>query len=201
MHKCRAGKRALFAGVLYVAAGGSHAAVAAQLPGSIVKFHYTVLAESVGAALQQFGRDMNLRINVSDTVDGRITSRLSANNAAQFLDTISSRYGLDWYYDGYTVFVSTNAEAVSRTMPVPAVGFGFFHDVLVKSGVLDARYPLQSVPGESQMRVSGPPRYVALVERAAHAMAAPVMPDISYTTVFRGNGSQTISFSGQEKKY
>lgn len=203
VYKCREGGRALFAAVLCIAAQGSHIAAAAQLPKSTATFHYTVLTESVGAALQQFGHDLNLRINVSDAVDGRIESRLSADDAPQFLDTISSRYGLDWYYDGYAVFVSANAEAVSRTMPIPSVGFEFFHNALMKAGVLDTRYPVQPVPGGNEMRVSGPPRYVALVERTAHAMAvlSSVVPDVAYTTVFRGSGSQTINFSGKEKKF
>ena len=197
--RCRSASLVIGTAILLLAEDPGVAA-AAPLPQGAA-FRYTIINERVADAIQDFSRDVGLRVNVNDAVEGRITTRLTVTTVRQFLDTIASNNGVDWYYDGFTLYVTASSEALSRTLPIPAAGFAALQAALSKDGVSDGRFPLRVIPGSNEMHVSGPPRYVNLVVRTAYALTAPDenASEVTSTVVFRGTGSQKINFESDEK--
>ena len=151
-----------------------------QLPNE--PYNYTVIDQDLRTALREFGANLNLRMNLSEAVQGRIRGRMSPLPAREFLDRVMAMYGLDWYYDGYTVSITAQAEGSSRVLSTPGLTFPQFKLGLETLGVLDSRYVARPQgAGSGLVLVGGPPRYLQLVEQAtallvAQAAAKPPAP-------------------------
>lgn len=161
---------------------------------------FTAIDEDVRDAIRQFSADMRIPVDISDAVTGRIHGRISADTPRSFLDLVSSSYGLNSYYDGYTLYMSTDAENVSRTVHVPASGMTRFLKALDFSGISDKRFILRPLPDQDSVLVSGPPHYVELVSQAASSpspVAGAAPGDVPSTMVYRGTSAQRTIFDGR----
>lgn len=130
-------------------------------------YGYAVLDQDLRVALREFGAHMGLRITVSDSVAGRIRGRLPPLPPREFLDRLAAQFGFDWYFDGYALHVTATSEATTAILGLPGGSFDALLSSLKALGVFDARYPLRPHPEPGHFLVSGPPRYVDLVEKTA----------------------------------
>lgn len=161
---------------------------------------FTALDEDLRDAIRQFAGNVRIPVNVSDAVTGRIHGRISAESPGSFLDLVSSSYGLNSYYDGYTLYMTADAENVSRTVRVPADGMRAFLKALDTSGVSDKRFILRPLPDQGSVLVSGPPHYVDLVVQAASSLSpatASAPADSPSTMIYRGASAQRMTFDGR----
>lgn len=194
-----AGRLTLVLVATAVAIGPAGSASAAKLHLSDRHERFTANNEDLHDVLQQFADDVGVPITVSDTVSGRVRGRLSALSPRSFLEIVCSTYGLDWYYDGYMLYMTANGEGLSRMIAVPSQNVAALRRALDAAGVADDRFPLRVLPGQNSIMVSGPPRYVDLVAQTASSLVpAPAgsTPSTSApsTTVYRGDTAQKVSF-------
>ena len=117
----------------------------------------------------------------------------------QFLDHLAQSYGLDWFFDGTTLAISATSEAETRFVTLPGVAVSVLQAALQSAGLLDPRFGLRAGPAPGTAMVSGPPRYLHLVEETAAALAqpapAPRSPQpASLLTVFRGAAVSKVQF-------
>lgn len=185
-----------------LAFGSAGDARAARLNLPDGKYAYTVLNEDLRNAIRHFCDDVHIRVSISDSLKGRIRGRMSAASPRAFIDLVTSMYGLDWYYDGYTLYVTQSDEGVTRMIDLSNEDGVTLQKALDASDVSDPRYPLRLVPGTHRILVSGPPRYVDLVAQTASALVPPQPAQASpgdgaqqdTTTVIRGAATQKLSF-------
>lgn len=181
--------------------------VDAPLPGhaadlALARAHgrFTAIDEDVRDAIRQFAGDVRIPVNVSDAVTGRIHGRISADTPSSFLDLVSSSFGLNSYYDGYTLYMTADSENVSRTVRVPPESMDAFLKGLDSSGISDKRFILRPLPDQASVLVSGPPHYVDLVSQAASSLspaASTAVADAPSTMVYRGASAQRTTFDGR----
>ena len=169
------------------------AAQAAEPDWPTAPYNYVVVEQDLRTVLRQFGENLGLRVALSDAVQGHVHGRLPALPPRQFLAHLAQVYGLDWYYDGLALSVSTISEAATRFLTVQDLGAGTLKDGLRAAGLFDARFPIRPGPAHDVAIVSGPPRYVALVQESLSAMLASRHPPPAAATappatlvVFRG---------------
>lgn len=187
------------------------AALAAPLRLPETPYSYTVIDQDLTAAVQEFGSNLNLKVNISPEVRGRVQGRLPELPPRAFLDRLASLYNLEWYYDGQVLHVTSAREVQSRLLVLGPVPFDRLRATLEAFGVTDDRYQVRRAPGADLAIASGPPRFVALVEqtltglieeeqrRPKPAPAAappppgppPPRPDV-VLQVFRGSQAQVI---------
>ena len=143
---------------------------------------------------------MRLRINLSDAVKGRVRGGVPLTSPQNFLDRVTSDCGLDWYYDGLRLYVTASSEDASKSISVPREQLAAFRTALDTGDISDPRFPLRELAGTDTVIVSGPPRFVELVEQAASALAAGKPPaavppnDPSSVVIYRGGASQRTDF-------
>lgn len=157
-------------------------------------FEYAVVDQELRDVLIELGKRVGLNAVVSDGVRGRVRGRLARGTAVETLDRLAAIYGLDWFTDGSTLHVSAVGEAVSRLVDLGGVPPAQLDSALRTLGVLDQRWPIRgSDPSLGMAMVSGPPRYVALVEQTLSVLARRPRPDGTPQTeparirVFRGS--------------
>ena len=201
---------ALALAALTLVAGGAGAATL-RMPST--PYGYTVIDQDLAAALQEFGSNLKVKVNVSPEVKGRIQGRMPEGTAQDFLDRLSANYNLEWYYDGSVLSVTSARENRTQLLVLSPIGFDRLKSALDALQIADARFPIRPAPGNGVVMVSGPPRYVALVEQTlaglvAEEQARPkpsaeapkvTAPKVTTLTVFRG-GQMTVFRDGRPER-
>ncbi len=190
----------VFATLLGSAMAFPIAASGAELKLDDKPYNYTIIDQDLRDVLRQFANNMHLRFELSDAVKGRVRGGMPTASPRQFLETLAMDYGLDWYFDGFKLYVTANTEDVSKLVAVPRDVSGAFREALSSGGISDPRFPLREMPGTDSVVVSGPPHFVDLVEQTVSALVAPKpaaaaaagSPD--YVIVYRGAGAQRTEF-------
>jgi hypothetical protein len=141
-----------------------------KLPDGV--YNYTVIDQDIVAALQAFGSNLNLKINISPEVSGRIQGKWPEVSPRQFLDWLSGQGNFEWYFDGRVLHFSGVKEAQTRLFVLPPITLDQFQKALDALGVSDDRYRVQSAPGNALVKVAGPPRFVALAEQTLNGLIA-----------------------------
>lgn len=152
--------------------GGAHA-LAAELRLGDAPYTYTVIDQDVRSTLREFGANLNVRVMMSDAVQGRIRGRLPPLPPGVFLDRIATMYGLDWYYDGYAISVTAHSEGTTQVLSTPGLPFPELKTGLTRMGIWDNRYVVRPQgEGTSLMLVAGPPHFVQLVQQTASLLVS-----------------------------
>jgi type II secretory pathway component GspD/PulD (secretin) len=146
-------------------------------------YPYVILDQDIRDVLAAFGSNLDVPVKVSDKVTGRVRGRLPQLTPQQLLDHLAASYGLQWYYDGQVLYVTTVEEAASEMVPLGAIGFEELQASLASLHLDDPRFPLRPLLRANVALVSGPPRYVALVKETMQALQQAYQ---FQTTIVRG---------------
>ena len=174
----------LVAGFAALMIGSS--AGAAPLPRGEKPVTYAVVDQDLRDVITEVAQQSGLRVSVSEAVHGRVRGRLPPAPLSDFLDHLAATYGLDWYYDGSALFVTTAAEATSKLLSLGLLSLPQLDANLDALGVADARWPLRGSADGRLVVVNGPPRYVQLVEQTLTALSQQRGQSVDKVGVFRG---------------
>jgi len=166
-------------------------------------YKYLVVDQDIKEVLAEFGRNINVPIDVSNQVKGRLRGRLPTTTAKKFLDKLCESYGLVWYFDGAAMHISTQSEMKTEVINIGRLRVEDLTNELNKLGIADPRFPVRAASGAGSgngvVTVSGPAPFIALVRHAVGAMIHPTAPvreegveDDSKVRVFRGNSSELL---------
>ncbi|MGX5831859.1 secretin N-terminal domain-containing protein [Mesorhizobium sp. 43Arga] len=186
---------------------GFHSALGVPLSLPSAPYRYTVLDQDLSAALQEFGNNLNISVNISPEVKGRIRGRMPDLAPREFLDRLTELYDLQWYFDGLVLYVSAAKEAQTRMLVLAPIRFDAFKAALDELDISDDRYVVRPAPGNGLVLVSGPPRFTALVEQTFNGLVAQAQPHAaapakqSVLTLFRGSSTMVVRDGRPEASY
>ena len=132
-----------------------------DIPGWLgTRYGYVANSESLRALLYDFGTSIDIPVVVSANIDVIVHDNVPVTTAEEFLAELHTRYGLAWIFDGVTLYLYDGAESVRQT-----VDFPFSRRDAFKASIEEVQLrgvPLNWVflPGENQLQLSGPPRFV-----------------------------------------
>jgi type III secretion protein C len=164
-------------------------------------YRYLVVDQDLRDILTEFGRNLNMAVQISDQVAGRrIRGRLPITTAKEFLARLCESYGLVWYYDGAKLHVSAENEVRAEMVSLGQVNPAVMKERLQELGIADPRFAIRSTGDNSRvLSVSGPPRYLEHIREAVAAMQQTAVPpkvirevpgeDYVKVKVYRPNGS------------
>ncbi|WP_050735831.1 secretin N-terminal domain-containing protein [Methylobacterium sp. ARG-1] len=153
-----------------LASGLGCAAAPLKLPDAT--YNYTVIDQDLAAALQEFGANLNIKVNVAPDVKGRIQGRIPEGKPQAFLDRLATAYNLEWYYDGSILYITPAKENRTQLLVLSPISYDTLKDALDALQISDPRFSLRPAPSKGLVMVSGPPRYVALVEQTLAGLVA-----------------------------
>lgn len=134
-----------------------------QLPDG--PYSYAIVEQRLPAVLREFGANLGLPIEISDEVDGLVRGPWPELTARQFLARLESTFGLQSYYDGRVLHISTAKEARSEMLRLKGVAFEDVEAELDSLGLLDPDYSLRPAPNGMAALAYGPPRFLELVKQ------------------------------------
>lgn len=184
--------------------GAAHAAVDegwARKP-----YHYVAVDQSLRDVLRELSIAAAVPIKVSDLVSGQAHGRWPDTTMGEFLGQLAKTYALEWYFDGSLLSVSASSEDETRLVALHGAGLEKLRAGLTTAGLMDTRFTLRAGPTPDVALVSGPPRFVAVVQEAMDAIVAssnisgPSQPRATIAsteqriTVFRGSSATNVLF-------
>jgi type II secretory pathway component GspD/PulD (secretin) len=154
-------------------------------------YAYVVIDQDLRDLLTEFGHSLNVVVQLSDEVHGRLRGPLPASTAQDFLDRICERSGLVWYYDGSVLFISAQSELRTEVIDIGKAPPKAVSDRLSKLDIVDPRFPVTLTAEPAMLSVSGPPSYLSRLRETVtllvRSLARPVeMGDDDRVRVFRG---------------
>jgi type III secretion protein C len=161
-------------------------------------YRYLVIDQDIKDALTEFGRNIDVPVDVSNQVKGRLHGQLPEATAKEFLNKLCESYGLVWYFDGATLHINAKTEVKTELINIGRLPVKNLTDELDTLGIADPRFPVRSTPDGGVISVSGPAPFIALVRQTVTAMARAASPvvredksdDEIRVRVFRGNTSE-----------
>ncbi|HET8726430.1 MAG TPA: type III secretion protein [Alphaproteobacteria bacterium] len=154
-----------------------------QEPWADEPYPYIVLDQELEDVLREFGSNVGVPVKVSSRVKGKVRGRWPSLTPGQFLDRLATAYGLQWYYDGQTLHVTTTGEAISEMLPLGPVRFYELYRELKNLKVADPRFPIRAASQANIALISGPPRFVSAVRETLGALQQAYRFE---TTIVRG---------------
>lgn len=146
-------------------------------------FDYAVVDQDLRETLTDFGRNLGLLVEMSDSVHGRVRNMPASPSAGAFLERLAAAHDLVWYLDGSALHVATAGEVTSKVLPLKGVGPGRLRQAMAAVGASDPRLALAPDPAAGLVSVTGPPDYVALVAQTIDALGTEPVATVS---VIRG---------------
>ncbi len=195
--------------IVLVAVGGfwccpAHAAVDGDWASK--PFHYVAVDQNLRDVLRELSIAAAVPVKVSDLVTGQAHGRWPDTTMGEFLGQLARTYALEWYFDGSLLSVSASSEDETRLVALHGAGLEKLRAGLTTAGLMDARFTLRAGPAPDVALVSGPPRYLAVVQETLDAIVAsgvvpkPVQPGSPITSaeqrvmVFRGSTATNVVF-------
>ncbi len=157
-------------------------------------YKYLVIDQDIKDVLTEFGRNVDVPVELSDQVKGRLRGQLPVTTAKEFLNKLCASYGLVWYFDGATLHINARTEVKTELMNIGRLPVKNLLDELKTLGIADPRFPVRSTADGSVISVSGPPPFITLVRQTLARTASPVVredksDDEIRVRVFRGSTS------------
>ena len=146
-------------------------------------YDYVIVDQDLRDVLREFADNLGFRVQLSDEIDGQIRGDWPGVTARMFIDALARQFSFDWYYEGEILYVTARSEAEARMLALGPVGFAELESELANLDILDSRYPLRFSNESNLALVSGPPRYVELIEETLIALGKRAGADVG---VFRG---------------
>ena len=100
----------------------------------------------------------------------RISGEFELAQPFEVIERVTSSLGLLWYFDGQVIYVYDSSEAASAMLTVAPEAVDNLVSFLKKSALYDKRFPIKHSVGTRLIYVSGPPKYVEIVQGAASLM-------------------------------
>ena len=149
---------------LFVASGLQAAETEGRIPWKTTE--YTLLAREMPLrdALDSFGAAQGIPVVSSRNVGGVLSGDFRKLAPREFLERVAAMNSLIWYYDGTILYVYASGEVVTELLELQYMKVDDVAALLKELGIEDHRFPLKNAANSQLLMVSGPPRYVELVQ-------------------------------------
>lgn len=139
-------------------------ATAGEPPWPPSVYSYFADGARLEAVLGEFAAGFNLTLSIQPGVTGVVSGRFTSTTPSEFLTRLGGVYGFVWYTHAGILHVSRSSDVVMRSIAIPPGGITNLRATLTELGVVDPRFGWGELPGYGILMVSGPERYVNLIE-------------------------------------
>lgn len=137
---------------------------ASKLPWKTQSYTFTARNMSIRDVLTSFAMAQNINVIIAPTVEGLVSGDFRGMKPDMFLEQICSINNLLWYFDGSAIYFYRAGDIQSMLVDLKFMKASEVREMLGELGVEDTRFPLMTTSKDELVMVSGPPRYVELVQ-------------------------------------
>ena len=126
-------------------------------------FSHTASKQPLGELLTGFAASQGWVITLPANLDTAVNAQFTLS-PRDFWELMTRTHGLQWYFDGTAVHVSHNTDVRSTVYTITPLAYERLMAALDRLQVSDARFPVRYDSESGAAIVSGPPRFLELVE-------------------------------------
>jgi type III secretion protein C len=156
-------------------------------------YAYVLVEQDVRDALTEFAHNLDLVVVMSDKVRGKSRSNIRGESAGEFLARLCDSNGLDWFYDGNILYLSTRAEVTTRVFNVKGPAHAQLEAYLAGLDVYGQQMSTRPSPDGGELFVSGPPAYLNMVQQHVDQMQPAAVARPRGVRVYRGGTVTEVS--------
>ena len=163
--------------LLFFATGQS--AWSGQIPWPDANFTYLAAHERIGQVYEGFARTFGISIQLSalsDTDQALVNGKINTATPTEFLNQMCAAYGMSWFYQNGTLYVSKNTERVVRAIQPPGMQIESMRNALIALGLLETKFGWGEIQDRGIALISGPPAYVDIITQAVATLPS-VIPE------------------------
>lgn len=125
-------------------------------------YPYRVVDQALPDALREFGHNLDIAVEVSASIKGRVRRYDHEGSSGDFLKYLASEHHLQWVFDRERLYISSADEQIDRHWSAGAGAVETVETALDSAGIHDPRFPIGFDAGQAAISLSAPPRYMAL---------------------------------------
>ncbi|MEM9280402.1 MAG: secretin N-terminal domain-containing protein, partial [Verrucomicrobiota bacterium] len=154
--------------ILIAFLGSGAAGFAAQkVPWTLVPMSTTANDQPVADFVKDFAASQDISVSVSEEVSGTVNGSFNEKLPEEIFDSVMKAYALVPYFDGSILYIYAASEMKSAVIALEKLNTAEFQQLLQQLEVYDANFTFRTLPEQNVVYVSGPPRYVDLLEELA----------------------------------
>jgi type III secretion protein C len=139
---------------------------AAEVRWRTSKYQYQTKGQDLRDFLRAFAANQGLSMVVDAAIDNKSVVGNFDVSPQSMLEWLANTYGLIWYYDGNVMYIYPSSEAKSQVLRLNNTSPERLRQSLDRLGISDRRYPVKFDKTANTALVSGPKRFVELVQQA-----------------------------------
>ncbi|MEJ0035286.1 MAG: type III secretion system outer membrane ring subunit SctC [Gammaproteobacteria bacterium] len=138
---------------------------AAAEPWPSAGFKYYARQTTLVHVLSDFSQTFGIGLACNADVDGKVTGDFSARTPTEFLNSLASSHGFNWYYQAGILYVSPARDWATQVLHVgmAASDVSALKSELTRLGQFEPRFGWAEFPARGIVVVSGPQTYVARI--------------------------------------
>ncbi|MGN6651023.1 type III secretion system outer membrane ring subunit SctC [Trinickia sp.] len=133
------------------------------------RVHVVADGQDLKEVLRDFTAGQGVPATISSDVHGTVTGHFDMS-PQRFLDTLSSTFGLVWFYDGVVLSISDVNSVTRQVIKLDHASTDDLSSALTQLHLDSTRFPIVYDAGQSTALVSGPAPYVQLVSDVARRL-------------------------------
>ncbi|WP_100915363.1 type III secretion system outer membrane ring subunit SctC [Pseudoalteromonas spongiae] len=126
-------------------------------------FEYYGEGDSLRKVLTALASNADISVNVSSTIDEKFNGHLRYASSLKALDYLASAYDLIWYFDGATLHINRSSERQSQMIRLELLSTTQLKQTMQDLKLWDPRFEWRTIQHTNMIMVSGPPRYIELI--------------------------------------
>lgn len=178
-------------------------AASAQIPVQSETYRYSAANREIADVLRGFAADQRLNIVLDPTIGGQLISEEVELPPAEFLDYITGKYGLVWYYDGTSLYVYHGSSLSTRAFRLRYATPSRVIDTMKQINAYSDRFSYRVLEKEKVILAIGPPRMldmtalvVGTLEASAQTTATSSLSIAVFPLRFASAADQDFNFEG-----
>lgn len=168
---CRGGPW-LVAWVLCAAVTSAPSAQASPLPFDGSPYSYYANDTPIAKMLAEFCANFGIRLQIDPGIATRVSGRLGAASASEFLNTMTASAGLDWFHYAGAIHVTRVSERDTQVHAIARETIPGLRNALLDLKILDERFGWAALADQGMVVVSGPPAYLELIAKTLRTVQA-----------------------------
>ncbi|MEA3118257.1 MAG: type secretion protein [Paraburkholderia sp.] len=127
---------------------------------------YAAEGKDIKDVLRDFGASEGIATRIGQDVTGSVSGKFHLP-PRRFIDMLAASFGFVWYYDGEVMDIVPASDLQSTLVKLDTAGTAALRDALDRMHIADDRFPIVYDESQGTALVSGPPRYVQMVNEIA----------------------------------
>ncbi|WP_172806821.1 type III secretion system outer membrane ring subunit SctC [Endozoicomonas arenosclerae] len=133
-------------------------------------YAYYGSGEDLVEAIQNFAASYYVPVVIAEDVIGEVNGKIGPLTPVDFLDHMANIYGFIWYFDGHSLYIYSGSSAQQKIISLEYMTTKGFKKTLKKVGIWDGRFFWKEQSKDGLVYVSGPPRYIEMVNQTAELL-------------------------------